>query len=65
MIRKVITHHEYPPIPDRQFDWCAYFDGEEELGHYGWGRTKLEAIRDLLENYDTSAALDIVERDFK
>jgi hypothetical protein len=41
------TRHEYPPIPDRRFDWCAWHDGEEELGHYGWGRTEWEAVTDL------------------
>lgn len=45
--RKIITHFEYPPIPRRDFDWCAYHDGEEETGHYGWGATQAEAIEDL------------------
>jgi hypothetical protein len=43
---KVCTHHVFPPIPDRQFDWCAYFDGEEE-GLQGWGPTEAEALEDL------------------
>ena len=46
-MRKIITHHEFPPIPDRQFDWCAYWDGEEETQHCGWGRTEAEAVADL------------------
>lgn len=33
----------------RAFDWCAYRDGREEDGIYGWGRTEHEAIADLLE----------------
>jgi hypothetical protein len=45
--RKVIVHHVHPPIPTRRFDFCAYFDGEEE--HYGWGETEAEAIWDLIE----------------
>jgi hypothetical protein len=45
---KIITSHVYPPIPCRQFDWCAYRDGEEEQGNYGWGHTEAAAIRDLL-----------------
>ena len=51
-MRMIVVHHEHPPIPDRQFDWCAYYDGDEERGHYGWGRTREEAVKDLLENYD-------------
>jgi hypothetical protein len=44
---KIITRLVYPPIPDRRFDWCAFYDGEEERGNYGWGRTEQEAIDDL------------------
>lgn len=44
---KVITHHEYPPIPSRNHDWCAYIDGEEEEGNYGWGRTEAQAVVDM------------------
>lgn len=28
-------------------DWCAYYDGHEEEGNYGYGRTEAEAIEDL------------------
>ena len=48
--RKIVTSHIFPPIPDRNHDWCAYFDGDEERGHYGYGRTELAAIRDFIEN---------------
>lgn len=48
--RKIVTTHIFPPIPDRQFDWCAHFDGEEERGNYGYGRTEAAAIRDFIEN---------------
>lgn len=41
----------YPPIPDRRFDWIAYFDGEEEAGDYGYGATEQAAIADFIENY--------------
>ena len=47
--QKIVTSNPYPSIPIRQFDWCAHLDGEEEEGHYGWGRTEAEAIGDLLE----------------
>jgi hypothetical protein len=51
MARKLVTSCQYPPIPDRRFDWCAYFDGTEEDGNYGWGSTEAEAIDDFIENY--------------
>lgn len=53
-MRKIITHHEYPPIPTRQFDWTAHYEGEEELGGYGYGPTEIAAIRDLVENSPNS-----------
>lgn len=46
---KIRVEHVLPPIPIRSFDWCAYVDGEEERGNYGYGRTKEAAINDLLE----------------
>jgi hypothetical protein len=49
---KIITVNEYPPIPDRSCDWLAHYEGEEEKGDYGWGRTEQEAINDLKENYE-------------
>ena len=48
---KIITNYICPPIPPRQFDWIAYWDGEEE-GHVGIGRTEAEAVADLLENVE-------------
>jgi hypothetical protein len=50
--RKIITSHIYPPIPVRDHDWCAYYDGEVESGHYGYGPTEQEAIQDLVANYE-------------
>ena len=44
---KIITRNVYPPIPNRNFDWCAYHDGDEENGRYGWGSTETEALADL------------------
>lgn len=43
----MITSFVYPPIPIRQFDWCAYLEGTEEEANYGWGATEAEAILDL------------------
>lgn len=54
---KILTKHDYPPIPDRQFDWSAVdddtYDGAEDshcpIGH---GATEQEAISDLLEQME-------------
>ena len=44
---KIITHHIYPPIPIRTFDWQAYRDGDEETGPFGYGAFEHEAVEDL------------------
>lgn len=49
-MRKIITSNVCPPIPDRRYDWCAYYEGEEEAGNYGYGATEAEAIADFIEN---------------
>lgn len=48
---KIKTIYDPPPIPLRQFDWCAYddetYDGPgSPIGH---GLTEQLAIEDLLE----------------
>jgi len=51
-MRKIVTFNIYPPIPVRDFDWCAWFDDEgEEAGRYGYGQTEADAKQDLLDNY--------------
>lgn len=49
---KVVTTNIFPPIPDRRFDWCAYFDDDEPNDNgsmmQGFGVTEEEAIEDLL-----------------
>jgi hypothetical protein len=51
---EIRTHYEFPPIPDRRFDWSAIdrdtYDGEG--CPIGWGRTEAEAIADLLEQIE-------------
>lgn len=42
------TEHVRPPIPTTKFDWCAWWDGTEEDGPYGWGSTEEHAIEELL-----------------
>ena len=45
---KIIVSHVYPPIPNREWDWCAYHDDDVELPWtYGWGKTCEEALADL------------------
>lgn len=48
---RIKTTHQFPPIPIRAMDWCAYYDGEEESCQYGYGHTEREAVADLIENY--------------
>jgi len=51
--RKIVSTHVHPPIPIRNFDWQAHFDGDEpnDDGQMmcGYGRTEALAIADLLE----------------
>lgn len=42
----ITVEYVHPPIPDRDMDYCAYLDPE---GPIGWGSTRAEAVRDLLE----------------
>jgi hypothetical protein len=45
---KIRIVHVLPPIPIRDFDWCAFYDGDDETPHlHGYGATKDEALADL------------------
>jgi hypothetical protein len=46
---KIVTQHEFPPIPSRSHDWSAYRDGTEPDGLVGWGPTEKAAVLDLFE----------------
>ena len=59
---KLITSHVYPPIPDRRFDWCAYIDGDEESGKYGYGATEEEAVADFIETWAEEYEAEDAER---
>ena len=56
---KIIVAFEDPPIPLRQFDYCAW---DDDLGadspKRGWGRTRLEAINDLKGQYEDDLDMD-------
>ncbi len=58
MPSKIITHFEYPPIPVRNFDWCATRDGYEPGAPIGWGSTAQDAIQDLLDIEETVCAAE-------
>lgn len=47
---EIVTSFLYPPIPIRSHDWCAYYDGQEEAGGYGYGPTEADAINDFITN---------------
>lgn len=49
---KIVTIHVYPPIPERSFDWCAFYEGSEEGGLRGWGSTKEAATDELKALHD-------------
>ena len=50
MTDRIITNHDYPPIPVRMFDWSAHRDSwEPGWGPVGHGATEAEAIADLLD----------------
>lgn len=51
MSTKIKTTYICPPIPYRNLDWCAHYDGFEEDGEYGWGETEAEAVEDLKAEY--------------
>jgi hypothetical protein len=44
---EIVTVRVCPPIPARKFDWCAYYEGAEETGNYGWGVGEDDAIAAL------------------
>lgn len=50
------TRHEFPPIPDRSFDWCATDDNYEPGCPIGLGATELDAIVDLLDQLEDTRA---------
>lgn len=51
---KIHTEFVYPPIPLRQFDWCAYdedtYDGPGSV--IGHGRTREAAIENFKDEWE-------------
>lgn len=54
--RKIMVSFEFPPIPVRHHDYCAYFDDVGPEAGQGWGATREAAISDLKENYGEETA---------
>jgi hypothetical protein len=44
---KICMSYDYPPIPVRSADWCAWVDGTEEDALCGRGETRLDALVEL------------------
>ena len=51
-MRAVNVECVYPPVPYRDMDYRATFEGYEPGDAMGWGRTAAEAEADLLDNDD-------------
>ena len=47
-MKEIETQHLNPPIPNRSWDWCAFFKGYEPGEPIGYGPTEQQAIDDLL-----------------
>jgi hypothetical protein len=59
MDKVIKTEFVNPPVSLRDYDWRAWFDGEEQRGQYGYGATEKEAIANLLEQYDPTIGVII------
>ena len=54
--KKITVEHVYPPIPVRDYDWCAY-EGDYDLGQrVGYGATREAAIADLMVQIEEEEA---------
>ena len=49
---KIVTSHQFPPIPPRCFDWLATIEDLNEDSPQGWGETEAEAIADLKQQIE-------------
>jgi len=49
----IFVKYDPPPIPDRRNDWSAVTKDYDGPGSpIGWGRTRIEAITDLVEQIE-------------
>ena len=56
MDKVIKTEFVNPPVSLCDYDWRAWFEGEEERGQYCYGGTEEEAIANLLGQYGPGAA---------
>ena len=48
-MERIITNHDCPPIPTREYDWSAIREDYDEGDYIGYGKTEAEAIANLKE----------------
>lgn len=48
----ITVNYDPPPIPLRVFDWCAVDENYDEGSPAGYGQTKYDAVRDLLDQLE-------------
>ena len=53
--KTIVTHFDYPPIPNRNADWSAVLAGYDAGDPIGRGPTETAAVADLLEQLDENA----------
>jgi len=52
-MRRIVVSEVKPRIPPQQgHDYCAYFEGQENAAHFGYGDTPMNAKRELLLKQD-------------
>jgi hypothetical protein len=49
---KIIVEGVFPPIPDRSRDFRATLDDYEPGDPQGWGKTAIDAIEDLADQWE-------------
>jgi hypothetical protein len=66
---KIKTNYDFPPIPDRRFDWSAIdedtYDGAEDSDNrhmIGYGATEQQAIEDLMRLLQEMAEVKLWEK---
>lgn len=48
-LEPIFTAFDAKPIPDRDHDWCAWYDSYEPGAPLGWGASEQAAVNDLLD----------------
>lgn len=46
------TNYWRKPVPCDKYDWEAWMDGNEDSGLVGHGISEVEAVEDLVANYE-------------